>query len=292
MKLCLLASAIFLFSVSTCLAEHPASDAITVLPDLAYKSGDKLASYEAERCKVDLYLPKERKGFPTLVWFHGGGLTGGGKTGENVVKIARSLAAAGLAVVVPNYRRSPKATFPAYIQDAAAAFAWTRSHIGDHGGDPARLFIGGHSAGAYLSLMLAMDTRYLGDLGIEPSAVAGFIPVSGQTMTHRTVREERGIGEFTIIADEAAPVHFARKDTPPILVLYADNDMPARAEENAYFVALMKSAGNVRTTGLMIRDRTHGSIAHKIAEGSDPAKEAILQFVQAATGSKGQANAQ
>ena len=146
-------------------------------------------------------------------------------------------------------------------------------------GDPARLFIGGHSAGGYLTLMLGLDAHYLRDVGVEPSAIAGLIPVSGQTMTHYTVREERGIGKFTITADAAAPVYFIRKDTPPFLVLYADHDMVGRAEENAYFVAMMKGAGNQRINGKLIADRTHGSIAGKITEDGDPARTAILDFI-------------
>jgi acetyl esterase/lipase len=184
-----------------------------------------------------------------------------------------------LAVVAANYRLSPKANYPSYIQDAAAAVAWTRGHIAEHRGDVKRLFVSGHSAGGYLTLMLGVDAHYLSDAGLDAGAVAGFIPVSGQTMTHYTVREERGIGQFTIIADEAAPVHYTRKDTPPFLVLYADRDMAARAEENAYFVAIMKGAGNTRVTGQLITDRTHGSIAGKISEEGDPAREAILKFV-------------
>jgi acetyl esterase/lipase len=226
-----------------------------------------------------LYLPKDAKGFATLVWLHGGGLTGGNKEGAGTVKMARSLAAAGLAVVVPNYRLSPKVKFPAYVQDAASAFAWAKAHIAEHGGDTTRMFIGGHSAGAYLTLMLGMDIRYLDEAGIKPGDVAGFISVSGQTMTHYTVRDERGGGKYEVTADEAAPVHFARKDTPPFLVLYADHDMAARAEEDAYFVALMKGAGNGNVTGQMIAERTHGSIAAKIAEEGDPAREEILSFV-------------
>lgn len=256
-------------------------DDVTVLKDIAYKSGATSGEYEKERCKLDVYVPKNGKGFATLVWFHGGGLTGGSK---EKMELARSLAAAGIAVVVPNYRLSPKAKYPAYIQDAAAAIAWTHSHVAEHGGDARKLFIGGHSAGGYLTLMLGMDARYLGDLGVQPSAIAGLIPVSGQTMTHYTVREERGIGKFTVTADEAAPVFFARKNTPPFLVLYADHDMAARAEENAYFVALMKGAGNAVTTGHLIADRTHGSIASKIVNEDDPARALILQFIHARSG--------
>ena len=101
------------------------------------------------------------------------------------------------------------------VGDAAAAVTWTQAHIAEHGGDARRLFVGGHSAGGYITLMLGMDPHFLHDAGLEPSAIAGFIPIRGQTMTHYTVRGERGIGKFTVIADEAAPVHFARQETPP-----------------------------------------------------------------------------
>ena len=247
--------------------------------DIAYKAGPGLSDYERERCVLDVYLPTNRPGFATLVWFHGGGLTGGSKDGADTRDTARSLARGGVGVVVPNYRLSPKATYPAYIKDAAAAVAWTTTHVAELGGDPARVFIGGHSAGGYLTLMLGLDAHYLRDLGVPPQAVAGLVPVSGQTMTHYTVREERGIGKFTIVADEAAPVFFARKDTPPMLVLYADHDMAARAEENAYLVAVLKGAGNTNVSGRLIAERTHGSIASKIADADDPARLAILAFL-------------
>jgi acetyl esterase/lipase len=258
-------------------AEAPAAKARAPLINVPFKSGDTLSPYEKERCKLDVYLPASGEGFATLVWFYGGALKGGNK--EGTAKMARSLAQSGIAVVVPNYRLSPKVKYPAYIEDAAAAVAWAKAHIAEHGGDPQRLFVGGHSAGGYLALMLGMDAHYLHDVGLEPPAVAGYIPVSGQTMTHYTVREERGSSQYTVTADEAAPVHYARPETQPFLVLYADHDMAARAEENAYFVALMKGAGNKRVTGKLITDRTHGSIAGKIVEKDDPARAAILEFI-------------
>ena len=260
------------------LAAGPADPSpVEVSKNIAYKSGGKLTAYENERCKLDLYVPKDRTNFRTLIWFHGGGLKSGNKDGSK--KIGESLARAGIGVVVPNYRLSPNATYPAYIEDAAAAFAWAVAHIAEHGGDPKSIFVGGHSAGGYLTLMLGLDAHYLGDLGLKTSDIAGLIPVSGQTMTHYTVREERKIGKFTITADEAAPVYYVRMDTMPMLVLYADHDMAARAEENAYFVAIMKGAGNTRVTGKLITDRTHGSIGNNIANDGDEARAAILNFM-------------
>ena len=262
------------------------ADGVLVLADVAYKSGAALSDHERQRCKLDVYLPPAGKGFATLVWFHGGGLQKGDKGGtpEDSVKtsvIARSLSRAGIAVVAPNYRLSPQAKFPAYVEDAAAAVAWAQANMAQHGADPAKLFVGGHSAGGYLAFMLAMDVRYLTAVGVKPAAIAGYIPVSGQTMTHYTVREERGLPKNSVTADFAAPVHFIRKDTPPMLVLYADRDMVARAEENAYFVAMMQGAGNKGVVGKMIADRNHGTIASKLADATDPGRAAMLVFINA-----------
>lgn len=264
-------------------AEKPAS----VLPDVKdvlYKTGgDSLSTYEQQRCKLDVYLPAEaeRKDCATLVWFHGGGLTGGNKDADSTKKVARGLAQSGVAVVVPNYRLSPQAKYPAYIEDAAAAVAWTLQNIPQHGGSVKRVFVGGHSAGGYLALMLGMDAHYLAVHGVKLTDLAGLIPVSGQVMTHYTVRQERGIGKFSITADEAAPVRYADvKDVPRMLVLCADKDMPARAEENMYLVATMKGAGNKRVTLQVISGRDHGSVGNKIANEGDPARLAMVKFMQ------------
>ena len=273
-----------LLSASLIHAQEPAAN--RALSDVPYKNGDSLTEYERERCKLDVYLPSTGKDWPVLVWFHGGGLKQGDKAGTKddtvlTPQIARSLAAAGVAIVAPNYRLSPKVTFPAYLKDAASAVAWTQNHIAEQGGDPKRIFIGGHSAGGYIALMLGVDAHYLADAGVKLADIAGVIAVSGQTLTHYTVREERGGKKYHITADDAAPLHFCEPNTPPFLVLYADRDMAARAEENMLFVEMMKAAGNKGMQHLLIKDRTHGSIASKIADEGDPARVAILDFIAA-----------
>ena len=253
---------------------------IEVLADLPYKSGASLTSYEQERCKLDLYLPAEPKGCPTLVWFHGGGLTGGQKASAQTVAVARSLAQGGVAVASVNYRLSPKAKFPAYLEDAAAAFAWIKAHIAAHGGDSGKVFIGGHSAGAYVTLMVGLDDRFLAAHKLKLSDIAGLVPIAGQTLTHYTVRVERGLPKTAIIADEASPLHHARKDAPPMLILFADNDMAMRAEENQLLAAALKAAGHTGITATMIEDRTHGSISHGMANLDDPVRRLVLQFIK------------
>lgn len=249
--------------------------------DIAYKMGDKLTAYEKERCKLDLYLPADKKNFPTLVWFHGGGLTGGSKDDPKSRAIGSGLAQEGVGMVVVNYRLSPKARYPAYVEDAAAAVAWTMKNIAQHGGDPQRVFVGGHSAGGYLTLLLGMDARHLAKAGASHSDLAGLIPVSGQVMTHFTVRAERGLGRHSIVADEAAPARWAEaKGIAPMLVLWADKEMATRGEENVFLVSLLKAAKQ-KVTGLVIPNRDHSGVGNKIGESGDPARNAILEFINA-----------
>jgi acetyl esterase/lipase len=266
-----------------CLACAPAGAVETkVIKDIAYKDDVvSLTPYEQDRCKLDLTLPVGAKGFATYVWFYGGGLKNGSKDlrTEFCAEIRESLAQAGVAVVTPDYRLSPKAKYPAYVDDAAAAFAWTVKHIADHGGDPRKVFIGGHSAGGYLALLVAMDPERLKPHGLTLGSVAGIAQVSGQVFNHYTVREERGQARYGITSDEAAPAFHIRKSLPPILTIYAQNDMLSRAEENMFFVTTLKAAGHTENYSLRIDDRDHGTVGHNIRNLDDPARLAILNFI-------------
>ncbi|MEY3392717.1 MAG: hypothetical protein RLZZ322_1566 [Verrucomicrobiota bacterium] len=250
--------------------------------DVSYKDDViSLTPYEQERCKLDLSVPVGVKGFPTYVWFYGGGLKNGGKDlrSEYCAEIRASLARAGVAVVTPDYRLSPMAKYPAYVDDAAAAFAWTVRHIGEHGGDPRKVFIGGHSAGGYLALLVGMDPERLKPHGLSLAHVAGIAQVSGQVFNHYTVREERGQARYGITSDEAAPAFHIRKSLPPILTIYAQNDMLSRAEENMFFVTTLKAAGHAENYSLRIDDRDHATVGHNLRHPDDPARLAILNFI-------------
>jgi acetyl esterase/lipase len=255
---------------------------LRTLRDIAYK--DDVVSqtpYEQERCKLDLTLPADAKGFPTYVWFYGGGLKNGGKDldSEYCAEIRASLARAGVAVVTPDYRLSPKVKYPAYVDDAAAAFAWTVKHIAAHGGDPRKVFIGGHSAGGYLALLVGMDPERLKPHGLTLGSVAGIAQVSGQVFNHYTVRDERGQARYGITSDDAAPAFHIRKSLPPILTIYAQNDMLSRAEENMFFVTTLKAAGHTENYSLRVDDRDHATVGHNLRNDDDPARLAILNFI-------------
>lgn len=251
--------------------------------DVPYRTttdGDPAIS---ERCRVDLYLPAHpAKPFPILVWFHGGGIEAGARNGEDQKAFARRFAERGVGVAMAGYRLSPQVQFPKYVEDAAASVKWVLDNAAKLGADPKRVFVGGHSAGAYLASLLAMDPKYLREVGLSDSSVAGFIPMSGQMMTHFTVRRERGVANSQSLAsaDEAAPIFYLRKDTAPIFIVIGDNDWPARLEENQYFAAAMqKVAKSDRVSLLVVPGRDHGTIMSKCLTPGDPAGKAMVEMM-------------
>jgi acetyl esterase/lipase len=272
-----------LLALLLCLAASTATAIETkVIKDISYKD-DVISQtpYEQERCKLDLTVPVGAKGFATCVYFYGGGLKKGSKdlASEYCAEIRQSFAQAGVAVVTPDYRLSPKVKYPAYVDDAAAAFAWTVKHIAEHGGDPHKVFIGGHSAGATLALLVGMDPNRLKPHGLTLGSVAGIAQISAQVLTHYTIREERGQSRYAITCDEAAPAFYIKKSLPPILTIYAQNDMLSRAEENMFFISTLKAAGHSENYSLRVDDRDHGSVGHNIRNLDDPARLAILNFI-------------
>ncbi|WP_339731582.1 alpha/beta hydrolase [uncultured Gimesia sp.] len=228
------------------------------ISDISYRTPETpdQTEYMRERCKLDLYYPTSIKNYPTVVWFHGGGLKGGSK------RIPEELQQRGIAIVAVNYRLYPKAKKPAYLEDAAAAVAWTFQHITEYGGDPNLIFVAGHSAGGYLTSMLGLDRRWLAPHKIDPNQIAGLIPYSGHCITHMTVREEMGIERDQPIIDDMAPLFHARKDAPPILLITGDRklEFPTRYEENAYLHSLLNVVGHKQVQLLELDGFTHGSM--------------------------------
>jgi len=214
---------------------------------------NKSDEYIKERCVLDIYYPENIKGFATIVWFHGGGLTGGNK------EIPEALKGKNLCIVGVSYRLSPKVSAPKYIEDAAAATAWVFNHISEFGGDSSLIFVSGHSAGGYLSLMIGLDKKWLNAFNIDANRIAALIPLSGQAITHFTIRKERGIADTQPLIDECAPLYYVRADAPPLLLITGDREMEllGRYEENAYLARMMKIVGHKQTRLLELQGYGH-----------------------------------
>ncbi|AWA30227.1 lipase [Flavobacterium magnum] len=247
------------FFITVC---HPAlaQDAAYITRSNIHYYGDavnKSDAYINERCVLDLYYPANEKNFATVVWFHGGGLTGGSK------EIPTALMQQGIAVIGVNYRLSPKVKSPAFIEDAAAAVAWAFTNIQDYGGNDKLIFVAGHSAGGYLTTMVGLDKKWLKLYGIDANDIAGLIPLSPQVITHFTIRKEQGIPDTQPVVDEMAPLYHVRADAPPLLLITGDREMEmlGRYEENAYLARMMKVAGHKKTNLFEIQGYGHDMTA-------------------------------
>ncbi|MGZ0656082.1 alpha/beta hydrolase [Coraliomargarita sp. W4R53] len=212
--------------------------------------------YIKERCLLDVYYPRESEGFATIVWFHGGGIQVG------VKQIPNDLKGKGVAIVAPNYRLYPKVSATEAIVDAAAAVAWAFKNIESLGGDPAKIFVSGHSAGGYLASMVGLDQSYLKANGIDANEIAGLIPLSGHTITHFAIRHERGIPSHQPIVDRYAPLFHVRADAAPLLLITGDREleMLGRYEENAFMMRMMRVAGHQDTRIMELDGYGHGGM--------------------------------
>lgn len=223
--------------------------------DVPYRTtGDP---YGLERCKLDIYYPENRKDFGTVVWFHGGGLSGGSKF------IPEELKNCGLAVIAVNYRLLPKCSIKDCIDDAAVAVAWTFKTIEKYGGSRQRIFVSGHSAGGYLTNMIGLDKKWLQVYSIDADSIAALIPFSGHAISHFAYRESLGMKETQPSIDEFAPLYYVRPDAPPLIIVSGDREMEmlGRYEENAYFWRMMKVAGHKETYIYELDGYDHGSMA-------------------------------
>lgn len=242
--------------------------------NLSYREGEAA-------CQLDLYRPDGGKKLPCLVWFHGGGMTGGSKNDVGTIAVAKALAEKGLLVACVGYRLNPQVKYPAYIEDAAAAVHWMKANAAAHGGNEGKVFVAGHSAGGYLSLMVGNDKRWLAHHGDASTDLAGVISLSGQTITHFTIRAERGLADTTIVVDDAAPLHYAKEACAPQLILYAEKDMAMRAEENAFYLSARAAAGHKQVTGKLMAGTDHGNIGGNLAQPDNAVMREIMQFIKA-----------
>lgn len=243
----------FLFFAITLSAQKPDYETKSNIQYYA-AAVNKSDSYINERCVLDIYYPKNTKGFATIVWFHGGGLTGGNK------EIPEALKNKGFAIIGVNYRLSPKAKAAKAIEDAAAAVSWAFNNISNYGGDPSSIFVSGHSAGGYLGAMIGLDKKWLQKEGIDANRIAGLIPFSAQCITHFEIRRENGIPEKQPTIDSFAPLYHVRADAPPLLLITGDREleMLGRYEENAYLARMMKLVGHTQTKLYELDGYNHG----------------------------------
>jgi len=194
-------------------------------------------------CVLDIRVPEGGTNFPTVVWLHGGGLSGGSR---HFIPLSDG----NIAQVAVEYRLLGKDATRGEdcIEDAAAAVAWTFAHIAEYGGDPSKIYLCGKSAGAYLSLMVGMDGKWLAAHGLSNRDLAGIVAVSGQATKHFNVRKFAGDGDPQYLPkiDSLAPLAHVSKDIPPLVSVCGEPpyEWKCRAEENRFLVASLVALGH------------------------------------------------
>lgn len=240
------------------------------------------------RQRLDIYRPEGSGKHPVIVFFYGGGWDSGRKSMYPFV--AATLARQGNVVVVPDYRLYPQVRFPAFLQDCARAVAWTIGQTGRIGGDPGRVFLMGHSAGAYNAAMLALDPAWLAAAGTSRDRLAGAIGLAGPydflPMTGTTVR-----AVFAPAADgpSTQPVTFVDGRAPPMLLLAGEADETVRPRNT------VSLAADIRARGGEVRTRLYPGIGHiglvlaiaPLFQGRAPVLEDVQSFITAAKSAAG-----
>jgi acetyl esterase/lipase len=177
------------------------------------------------RQKLDIYQPRvlSNEPCPVVVFFYGGSWDSGSK--QDYLFVAEALTAQGYLVVIPDYRVYPEVKFPQLMQDPARAFQWVKQYIATYRGDPQRVFLMGHSAGAHLAMMLSLNAEYLAAVGLRPDAIAGTIGLAG-AYDFLPLGSNRLRAIFAPAEQEwiSQPIHFVNGHSPPLLLMTGTQD--------------------------------------------------------------------
>ncbi len=267
-----------------------AAPALTVTRDVRY-----LADSTHARHVLDIHAPAGAKDLPVIFWIHGGGWQAGDK-GDVKLKPA-AFAERGFVFVSTNYRLLPHVPMGDIIRDVAAAFAWTHTHIARHGGDPRRILVGGHSAGAQLAALLCTDEKYLRAHGLSFAPIKGCIPVDGDTYDVPAIIEvaevrarahgfplptsghRQKFGNDPVLhRDFSAVTHIAKdRGIPPFLILHVVGHPDTTAQAQRLGAVLKASGIPARVFGA--RDTDHVKLNDNLGTPGDPATAALWEFV-------------
>ncbi|HEX2811453.1 MAG TPA: alpha/beta hydrolase [Sphingopyxis sp.] len=205
------------------------------------------------RQMLDIWAPdtaQQGDRLPVIVFFYGGGWNSGERASYGFV--GRALAQKGFVVVIPDYRLTPKAHWPDFLEDSAAAVAWTHRYIDGLAGDPDRIALMGHSAGAYNAVMLALDPTWLRAVKSDPAILRGVAGLAGPydfLPMEKGGLAERAMGKVKP-AEKTQPISYARGDAPPLWLASGDEDATVRPRNSQNLAAAIEKAGGSATLRL------------------------------------------
>lgn len=213
--------------------------------------------------RVDVIAPDSSGPHPVLVFIHGGGWHSGAP-GEYAF-IGRHFARAGYVVVLPGYRLGEAGRYPHMLEDSAAALAWVQGNVARLGGDPARVFVMGHSAGAYNAVMLALDGQWLARAGVAPGFIKGVVGLSGPYDFY-PFTSDSARNAFDHVADPriTQPINHVRAPAPPMLLLTGDADETVKMRNSKVLAEALTAAGQP-TAPIVLAGVDHAGPVLKLA---------------------------
>ena len=233
----------------------------TFTPSDTYRAQRDIAYGALERQRLDVYVPATNpRNAPVILFFYGGNWNSGAKADYQFV--GEAFASRGFVTVVADYRLYPQVRFPDFVHDSARAFAWVHANIAGHGGDSARIFVGGHSAGAYNAAMLAFAPAYLNAVGVAPGAVKGLIGLAGPyDFIPLTNGVAKAVFGFPDTPRDTQPINFipptAGTRLPPVLLLTAPDDTVVKPGNSARLAAKLRGAGG------MVKEISYAKLDHR-----------------------------
>ena len=254
-----------------------------VIPSRGYTQTTDLAYGNLARQKLDVYVPAhgDSRDKPVIVFFYGGSWDSGDK--DDYRFAAEALTSQGFVTVLPNYRLYPEVLFPDFLDDAASAARWVKDNIARFGGDPRRLYLMGHSAGAHIAAMLALDARYLAKVNLRPQDFSGMIGLAGPydflPLKKQTLK--------TIFGPEperwrSQPINYVTGENPPLLLLVGKQDTRVSPGNSARLAAKVASKGGPVTL-VEYPDYGHIEMVLKLAaplRGDGAILAAVSDFVR------------
>ena len=220
-----------------------ATDGLRVERDVPYGPGT--------RHRMDIWRPKNLPGrLPVVVFFYGGAWQAGRR--QDYAFVAAPLARRGMVVVVPDYRLFPQVRFPTFVEDAALAVAAVLAGAARWGGDPGRIFLAGHSAGAYIAVLLGLATGFLAAAGADRAQLAGIAGLAGP-YDFLPIEDEDIRAVFSAAADPRAtqPVQYVDGRNPPLLLLHGEADRICYPRNSLALAARVRAAGGVAEARLL-----------------------------------------
>jgi len=240
---------------------------------------DATAIYDDIRgLALDIYQPQDAApGAPVVLFFYGGAWQYGER--DQYRFVGSRLAENGVVAVVADYRTWPDIGFPGFVEDGARAVRWTRDHAADYGGDPERLFLAGHSAGAQIAALLGTDARRLAAVGLEPADLAGVIGLSGPYDFTINGKYEAIFGPRAQWP-EAMAVRFVDGDEPPFLLIHGDADHTVDVGNSRKLDFALRRKG-VASTLVVLPGGNHflPAAAFYDPERSPEVLQAVLRFI-------------